>query len=129
MAEEKDTRSFSKRHLWAKLDEDNGIAYIGITDYLVEQLDEFDSIDMPIPGDEVEQDGMCIHLHLAHHIHHLRSPLTGRVLENNKEVLDNCNLVHLDPNKYWLFSMEYDDESELDMLMDARQYADFLDKK
>jgi len=128
MADEKDNRAFSKRHLWASLDEENGIAYIGITDFLAEQLAEIESIDLPMPGDEIDQDNMCIHLHLSNRIHHLRSPLTGRVVENNKEVLDNCSLVHLDPNKYWLYSMEYDDPDEIDFLMDARQYTDYIDK-
>ena len=128
MTEENDPRSFSKTHLWVQIDEQNGIAYVGITDYLAEQLAEIGSIDMPEPGDEVEMDNMCIHLYLSKRIHHLRSPLSGRVVECNKEVLDNCSLLHLDPNKYWLYSMEYDNLEELDLLMDARQYAEYVDK-
>ena len=126
--EEKDNRAFSTRHLWARFDEEKGIAYIGITEFLAEQLAEIESIDMPGPDDEIDMDSMCIHLYLTKRIHHLRSPLSGRVVECNKEVLDNCSLLHLDPNKYWLFSMEYDNEEELDLLMDAQQYADYIDK-
>ena len=122
-----DDRVYSKRHLWAQLDRENMIAYVGITDFLAEQLAEIVSIDLPMPGDEVDVDTMLIHLHLRNRIHHLRLPLTGRVTEVNKEVLDNCSLVHLDPNTYWLLAMEYDDEDELDLLMDAEQYSEYVD--
>lgn len=128
MAEEKDTRAFSRRHIWALLDETKRTAYIGITDFLEEQLAEIVSIDMPEPEDEIDVDSIFIHLHLTNRIHHLRSPLTGRIMELNKEVLDNCSLVHLDPNKYWLLKMEYDNDEEINLLMDARQYAEFVDK-
>ena len=128
MEEEIDDRSFSKRHMWAKLDEENGIAYIGITDFLAEQLAEIESLDLPEVDDQIDMDTMCIHLHLTNRIHHLRTPLSGRVLEINREVLDYCSLILLDPNKYWLFSMEYDNEDEVNLLMDARQYAEYVDK-
>ena len=128
MAEEKDTRSFSKRHLWVQIDEQNGIAYVGITDYLAEQLAEIGSIDMPEPGDEVEMDNMCIHLYLSKRIHHLRSPLSGRVVEINKDVQDNPSLLHLDPFKNWLYRMEFDDPDELEMLMDINRYTRFIDQ-
>ena len=77
--EEKDNRAFSTRHMWARFDEENGIAYIGITDFLAEQLAEIESIDMPGPDDEIDMDSMCIHLYLTKRIHHLRSPLSGSV--------------------------------------------------
>ncbi len=127
MEENANERVYSKRHLWAELDQENMIAYVGITDFLAEQLAEIVSIDLPTPGDEVDMDTMVIHLHLRNRIHHLRLPLTGRVMEVNKEVLDNCSLIHLDSNKYWLLSMEYDDEDELDLLMDAHQYSEYVD--
>ena len=45
--ENNDTRAFSKRHLWAQLDEETGLAYIGITDFLADQLAEIESLDLP----------------------------------------------------------------------------------
>jgi glycine cleavage system H protein len=128
MAEEKDTRVFSRRHLWARLNAKRHTAYIGITDVLSEQLSEIESIDLPEPGDEIDMDNIFMHFHLANRIIHLRAPLTGRVLEQNKEVLDNCSLLHLDPNQYWLVRMEYDSDEEVELLMDVKQYLDFVDK-
>ena len=39
-----DDRVYSKRHLWAQLDREKMIAYVGITDFLAEQLAEIVSI-------------------------------------------------------------------------------------
>ena len=62
------------------------------------------------------------------HIRHVRSPLTGRVLELNEDIQDNPSLIHLSPHKNWLFKMEYDDQDELDLLMSSAQYTRFLDQ-
>ena len=124
-----DTRQYTRGHVWAEIDMDNCEATIGISNFLVEQLPEINSIDIPEEGDEIEASAICMHFHLPSRVLHLRAPLTGRVTEVNKEVLDNCSLIHLDPDKYWIFRMEFDDQDELDMLMDARQYDDYTEEK
>ena len=126
--EQKDTRIFTKRHLWADCDPNSRVAYIGITDFLVEKLSEIRSIDMPEPADEIDADTIFVHLYLVNRVHHLRAPLTGRILEINQEVLDNPSLLHLDPNKYWLLTMEYDSDEEVDLQMDKQRYDDYVNK-
>ena len=120
--------SYSARHLWVRMDADKSIATVGITEDLVEQLPEIVSIDMPMVGDELDMDTFCIHLHLPTRLHHLRSPLTGRVVEINRDVLDNASLIHLAPYVHWLYRMEYDDEEEVHLLMSAEQYVRHLDQ-
>ena len=129
MANIHDRRVFTTRHTWALPDENNDvhIATVGITDFLTDELVAIQSIDMPLEGDELDMDTFCIHLHLAKRIHHLRSPLSGRVVEINKDVQDTPSLIHLDPYKHWLYRMEYDDPDELDMLMDYNRYSRFID--
>ena len=109
MASKTDRRAFTNRHTWVLPDEDKNIATVGITDYLTEEL-------------------VAVHLHLAKRIHHLRSPLSGRVVEINKDVQDNPSLLHLDPFKNWLYRMEFDDPDELEMLMDINRYTRFIDQ-
>lgn len=128
MLEHPEELSYSARHLWVKADEDQRIATVGITDDLAEELVEVLSIDMPMVGDELDIDTYCIHLHLGTRIHHLRSPLTGRVTEINREVLDAPSLLHLSAYQHWLYRMEFDDADELQLLMSAAQYAKYLDQ-
>jgi len=119
--------SYSQRHLWANADKELGVAEVGVTEELFDELEEILSIDVPMVGDELEMDSMCVHFHLHADIYHLRSPLSGRVTEINKTVLDNPNLLHLAPYEHWLFKMEYDEPDEFEMLMSAVQYARYLD--
>lgn len=128
MSDYPENRAYSKRHVWALPDTKKLTASIGLTDFLTEELDVIDSIDLPAVGDELEMDSFCLHLHVHNHIRHVRSPLTGRVLELNKDIQDNPNLIHLSPHKNWLFKMEYDDQDELDLLMSSAQYTRFLDQ-
>ena len=128
MANMHENRSFTNRHTWVIPDKNTNTAIVGITDYLTEELVSIQSLDMPLEGDELDMDTFCIHLHLAKRIHHLRSPLSGRVLEINKDVQDNPSLLHLDPYKHWLYRMEFDDPDELEMLWDYNRYSRFVDQ-
>ena len=119
--------SYSKHHLWVKADDKRRRAVVGITEHLAEELGEILGVDLPLRGDELDMETICIHLHLESDIDHLSSPLSGRVVEINKEVLDSPSLLHLAPYKHWLYRMEYDEPEELELLMSATQYASYLD--
>ncbi len=127
MPEYPDTMVYSARHIWVKPSADTDEAYIGVTDFLTEELGEITTIDLPMVGDEVERDDLCIHFHVRNRIRHSRCPLTGRILEVNQEVLDNPGLLYLDYQANWLFKMEFDDRDELDQMMSGTQYAKYLD--
>ena len=118
---------YTQAHVWVKVEAKRHRARIGITEELADKLREVLSIDMPMIGDELEMDEPCLQFHRPNSIHNLAAPLTGRVTEINKTVLDSPGLIFLDPFTHWLFSMEYDEDEELDMLMNAHQYAAYLD--
>ncbi|MBO7742017.1 MAG: hypothetical protein J6S21_05630 [Victivallales bacterium] len=127
MAEYPDSLVYSTRHVWAKANKRENTALIGVTDYVTEEFAEIDSIDLPMKDDELEMDSLVIHIHIRNRIKHLRCPLTGRVLDINREVLDDPRLLYMDWQKNWLFKMEFDDRDELDLLMSGAQYAKYLD--
>ena len=122
----KDLR-YTPNHVWVKPEGKKRNARIGITEELSSRLREVLGIDMPMIGDELEMDAPCLHFHRATSIYDLASALSGRVTAINRDVLDSPNLLALDPYNHWLFCMEYDEEEELDMLMNANQYASYLD--
>lgn len=118
---------YNHRHSWVRPDRENHSAEVGLTEDRLEVTPPILSIDTPMQQEELEIDADCLHLHLSAGIQSVRSPLTGRVLEVNKEVLDNPEVLHVDGYKNWLFRMEYDAEDELELLMTAKQYAQYLD--
>ena len=109
------------------MEEYDNVAYVGITDYLADELGGIDSIDVPLEGDELEMDSLVIHIHVRNRIRHFRCPLTGRALAVNQDVLDDPALIYLDWHEAWLFKMEYDDPDETSQLMNGQQYTRYLD--
>ncbi len=124
---------YNTHHIWAKLEpkknkkQTQTYAFVGITDYLAEELGGIDSIDIPLEDDELEMDSLVIHIHTKSRIRHFPCPLTGRVVEVNQDVLDSPAQIYLDWENAWLFKMEVDNTSETDLLMDGKQYVKYLD--
>lgn len=121
---------YTVRHVWLRPDKQNeDTATVGLTEDRLERTPPLLSIDMPMLGDELEIDTDCCHLHLATGaIQIVRAPLGGRVVEINRDVLDNPELLHMGPFENWIFRMEYDSEDEFEILMNAKQYMHFLDQ-
>lgn len=128
MSDYPDDMEFSSKHVWVKKIDGSSQAYVGITDFLAEELARIDCIEVPSVTDEIEVDSYCLHLHVRNTVRHLRSPLTGKVVEINQEVLDNPSLVHLAPHSYWMYKIEYYDADEFSLLMNGTQYSQFLDQ-
>lgn len=118
---------YNHRHVWVRPDKKNRHAEVGLTEDRLEVTPPIISIDTPLVDDELEIDTDCLHLHLSAGIQSVRAPLTGRVLEVNKEVLDYPEILHVDGYKNWLFRMEYDEETEMELMMTAKQYSQYLD--
>lgn len=120
-------RAYNHRHVWVRTDPEAHSADVGLTEDRLEVTPPIISIDMPMVDDELEIDTDCLHLHLSAGIQSVRSPLTGRVSEINRKVLDYPEILHVDGYSNWLFRMEYDEDDELEILMNAKQYTQYLD--
>jgi len=119
---------YTHRFLWVLLSEEDGTAKVGITEELAEKLGDSITFEMPLEGDELELDHVCMQVHIENRIVPIFAPLTGRVLEANDEVEDSPDLMILDPYKNYIFTMEYDDDSELELLLSSKRYDQFLDQ-
>lgn len=118
---------YSHNHMWVEIEDKNKhLARVGITSFLREELPEILTIDLPMEGDQVEIDEQNILLHLEdeedNEFRSIGSPLSGHVIEINKEVLNNPDLLHLEPYEHWIMRLQYEEPGELDLLMDADKY-------
>ena len=118
---------YSRRHLWVRKDDNDCLAEVGITEELQELLPEIVSIDVPVIGDEIEIEQPCIHVYYQDGIRHIRAPLSGKIIGVNRDVLSNPQLLHLSFYTNWLFQLEYDEESELEMLLACDEYVNYLE--
>jgi len=122
-----DNLKYSKEHEWVRV-EDDGIAYIGITDYAQDQLGELVYIDVDTVGETVEIDGTFGTAEAVKTTSELFMPVSGEVLEFNPELNedegDNPTVINEDPyGKGWIIKIKMTDPEELATLLDAKAYA------
>jgi glycine cleavage system H protein len=114
---------YSKEHLWIRVEGDKAV--IGITDHAQEMLGTISAIELPVPGDEIDQDDSFGNVEARKTIAELYAPLSGVVLEVNGEVVDSPEIVNDDPyDAGWLLVVEISDHEELKLLMSADDYLD-----
>ena len=118
---------YSKDHEWILVDGDK--ATIGISDFAQSELGEIVYVDVTSEGETVEKDEVFGSIEAVKTVSDLMMPVTGEVLELNPDLEDNPELVNKDPyGDGWIIKVTIEDENELDELMDAAAYKEFIGK-
>ena len=118
-----DELKYSKEHLWVRVEGRKGV--IGITDYAQEELGIIRSIELPEPGDELEQDDSFGTIEARKTVAELYAPFSGEVLEVNEELHVSPELLNDDPyDSGWIAVVEITDKDELTSLLSADDYRD-----
>jgi len=114
---------YTKEHEWAKI-EDN-IATFGITDYAQDQLGDIVYVELPAEGADVAQFESCGAIDSVKASSEIYSPLSGKVVEINKELETRPALLNSSPYEDgWLVKIEMSSPDELNNLMDAKAYEE-----
>jgi glycine cleavage system H protein len=120
------TRYFTDEHEW--IDVDGNSATVGITDYAQSQLGDIVFAEVPAVGAKLAKGGDAAVVESVKAASDVYAPVTGTVTEGNDALADDPALVNSDPEGAgWFFKIELDDLGELDGLMDAAAYKDFID--
>lgn len=119
---------YSEEHLWVRLDED-GTAHVGVSDHAQTELGNILFIEAPDVGRDIfagEEVGIIESVKTNTELH---APATGTVIAVNELVVESPAIINTSPvDDGWIFSMELDDESALDDLMDEDAYREFIDE-
>jgi len=116
---------YSKEHMWVRLEGDRAV--IGITDYAQAELGNISSVELPEPGDELEQDDSFGSIEARKTVAELYAPLSGTVLEVNSELGNAPEFINDDPyDGGWLVVLEVPDAEEMNLLMAADVYEDYV---
>lgn len=119
---------YSKEHEWARPEGDNLL--VGITDYAQEQLGEIVYVELPEEGSKVSFAEAFGVVESTKAVSDLYAPVSGTVVEVNDTLLDNPELINEDPYEDgWLIRIAMSDEKELVKLMDAAEYATFIEEE
>ncbi len=118
---------YSKDHEWILVDGDK--ATVGITDFAQSELGEIVYVDVASEGDTIDKDDVFGSIEAVKTVSDLIIPVTGEVLEFNETLEDEPELVNTDPyGKGWIIKISIDDAAELDDLLDAAAYKEFIEK-
>jgi YesN/AraC family two-component response regulator len=81
------------------------IVFVGATDLYLKTLDEFDLLQLKEIDEIIYQGTSCAKfIKDEEHVHDLLSPISGKIIERNEEILSNTNIVEKDPFfKGWLY--------------------------
>jgi len=123
----RDYLRYSKDHEWARYDEDEGVVVVGITDYAQDKIGDITYVELPEEGDETEKG--AVFGEIEHHkgVEDVYAPVSGRVFEANTALSESPELLNQDPyDEGWLVKIEPTDLSELDDMMSAEEYVEYV---
>ncbi|MDR0864052.1 MAG: glycine cleavage system protein GcvH [Candidatus Symbiothrix sp.] len=116
---------YTNDHEWIRVEE--GVAYVGITDYAQDQLGEIVFVDIAKEDETIEKSEVFGSIEAVKTVSDLLMPVTGKVLEVNGALEDEPELVNSDPyGKGWIIQIEVAEAYQLDELMTADKYAEFV---
>jgi len=116
---------YSKEHIWVRVEGKKGV--IGITDYAQHELGIITTVELPIVGDELEQDDSFGSVEARKTLAELYAPISGPVLEVNEELAEAPDFLNDDPyDSGWLVVVEIIDHEELNSLMSADDYSEYV---
>lgn len=118
---------YSTDHEWVKVEGNE--AYVGITDFAQEELGDIVFIDVTTEGEKVEQGEVFGSVEAVKTVSDLMMPLTGEVLEVNPALDDAPELINKEPFEGgWIIKISIQNTEEVDGLMSAAEYKEFIGK-
>ncbi|HJN26005.1 MAG TPA: glycine cleavage system protein GcvH [Rhodospirillales bacterium] len=116
---------FSKNHEWISIE--GNIATVGITNYAQKQLGDVVYAEVPEAGKEVDQGDDTAVVESVKAASEIFAPITGEITEGNAALEDEPATINTDTEgEGWIFKMTVADASQLDGLMDAAAYKDYV---
>lgn len=116
---------YTEDHEWIKVDGD--VATIGISIHAAKALGDIVFVELPEEDMELTKGDDAAVVESVKAASEVYAPLTGVVSAGNEALEDAPETVNADPEgEGWFFKMTIADASELDGMMDAAAYKEFL---
>lgn len=117
---------YAKSHEWVKIEED-GTAFIGITDYAQDSLGDITYIEMPLDGTVFKMGDVFGVVESVKAASDLYMPFSGEVIEVNPNIDLSPQLVNDAPyEEGWMVHAKVSDPEELKKLLSSEDYSKLL---
>ena len=116
---------YSKEHEWAKVEGD--LCVLGITEFAQAELGEVVFVELPEVGQTFGAGDEIGTIESVKAVAEVYTPVSGEIVEINGNLEDAPETVNEDPHdSAWLVKIRLSDPSELDGLMSAEKYEEFI---
>lgn len=116
---------YTKDHEWVRVEGDT--ATIGITDFAQRELGDIVYVDVNTVGETVEKEAVFGTVEAVKTVSDLFMPVTGEVLEVNKEIDSAPESVNSDPyGKGWMIKIKINDSAQLSELLSVDSYKQLI---
>lgn len=128
MAAYPDNLHYTKDHEWIRADGNTGT--VGITDFAQEQLGDVVHVQLPRVGEKFSAHDTFGEVESVKTFSELFTPVSGEVVEVNEALVESPELVNSSPyGDGWMIKIKLSDSGELDKLLSASEYEDFLESQ
>jgi len=119
---------FSEKHSWCRVS--GKVATVGLSDFAQKQLKDIVFAELPKEGNIVEQGKSMAVVESVKSVSDVYAPVSGKVVEVNKELEANPSLINSDPlGKGWIAKIEIENQDELGNLLPKEKYKALVEKK
>jgi glycine cleavage system H protein len=125
-----DNLKYTKEHEWI-LDNGDGTATIGITDFAQGELGDIVYVEIDTVGETLDKDAVFGTVEAVKTTSDLFMPVSGEVIEFNpalsSEGDDNPALINEDPyGNGWIVKVKLSNADEMGLLLTAEQYGELV---
>ena len=123
-----ETLRYSEEHEWVLVE--NGVATIGITDHAQEELGDIVFVELPAIGANLAKAGTLGVVESVKAVSDVYAPVAGTVTTVNEALTAKPETINEDPyGAGWMVKVTLADPAEVDALMTAAQYREFLSQE
>ena len=116
---------YTKDHEWVKIEGD--IATVGITDFAQRELGDIVYVDVNTIGETVDKEAIFGSVEAVKTVSDLFMPLTGEVLEVNKDIDSAPETVNSDPyGAGWMIKLKITNSSQVSELLSVEDYKKLI---
>jgi glycine cleavage system H protein len=118
---------YTEEHEYLKPTEEEGVYYVGVTDYAQGELGDVVFIELPEVGVSFDKMEAFGNIEAVKAVSDLFCPVSAEILEVNLDLESDWAVVNSDPyGDGWIIKVRVKDSAELGQLMDSGAYAAHL---
>ncbi|MGD8277311.1 MAG: glycine cleavage system protein GcvH [Gemmatimonadota bacterium] len=115
---------YTEEHEYLKPAGEEGVYFVGVTDYAQGELGDVVFVELPKVGDKFGRMETFGTVEAVKAVSDLFSPVSCEVLALNEALADNPAVVNSDPyGEGWMVKVRATDAAELDKLLGASEYG------